>query len=129
LYPFIYIVLIDTLLIAKRDIFLPVAAMLVLYVNYSLFLLIVRPIPLGMHEKDKAIRVLQASVRENSVYNVSFNMPPGIATGYTYLLDWYGVMRVDKPGIPLIEINNPKKDGDINVNSDIGIKIPQEVRK
>lgn len=129
LYPFIYITLIDALLTAKRDIILPIAAIMILYVNYSLLLLIVRPLPLGMYEKDRAIRVMEASVKKGAIYNISYNMPPGIATGYTYLIEWYGIQKVDKPGIPLIEINNPKKDGDVSVNTDIGIKIPQEVRK
>lgn len=129
LYPFIYITLIDTLLSAKRHILLAIGTILVIYVNYSLFLQVVRPVPLGMYQKDRAIRVMMANVRENATYNVSFNMPPGLATGYTYLLDWYRVKRTDKPGIPLIEFNNPKKDGDVSVNTDIGIKIPPEVRK
>lgn len=129
LYPFIYITLIDVLISAKRHILLAIGMILVMYVNYSLFLQVVRPVPLGMYEKDRAVRIMQASVKENSTYNISFNMPPGLATGYTYLLDWYKTTWVDKPGIPLIEFNNPKKDGDVSVNTDIGIKIPQEVRK
>jgi hypothetical protein len=129
LYPFIYITLIDTLLTSRRYILLTIMTIVALYVNYSLFLLIIRPNPLGMYEKDRAIRVMQANVRENAKYNISFDMPPGLTTGYFYLLDWYGVKRIDRPDVPLIEFNNPKKDGDVDVNTDIGIKIPKEVRK
>lgn len=129
IYPFIYITIVDALLSAKRHIVLAICTIVVLYVNYSLLIQAVRPTSLGMYEKDRTMRVLQTNVKPGSAINVSFNMPPGLATGYTYLLDWYNIKRVDRPGIPLIEINNPKKDGDVSVNTEIGIKIPQEVRK
>lgn len=129
LYPFIYITLIDALITAKRHILIAIGLVIVMYINYSLFLLVVRPNPLGMMEKDRAIRVMQENIKPNKPYNVTFNMPPGMGTGYTYLLEWYNIKPVTSPGTPLIEINNPKLDGDVNVNSDIGIKIPQEMRK
>lgn len=129
LYPFIYITLIDILLTTRRYILLTIMLIIGMYVNYSLFLLVVRPNPLGMYQKDRAIQIMKSRVKENVDYNISFDMPPGLTTGYFYLLDWHKVRRVDKPGIPLIEFNNPKKDGDVDVNTDIGIKIPKEVRK
>lgn len=76
----------------------------------------------GLHEKMQTIQIVKRLVG-NQKFNVAYDLPLGLATGYDYLFDYYHIPPSKNPKDPLVILRSPAQKGDI-VISQLGIFIP-----
>lgn len=76
----------------------------------------------GLHEKMQTIRIVKSHVG-NRKFNVAYDLPLGLATGYDYLFDYYDTPPTKNPKDPLVILRSPAQKGDIAI-SQLGIFIP-----
>lgn len=127
LYPFILIIITDFFLSVKQLPIIIVFGVLIFFINSKQIINNLQPNIFGLYYKDKAIKKLK-KLTKNKKFNVSFDTPLGVNSGYNYLIDLYNIKQTGNWNDPLVEIRIPPKKDDIRIQN-IGIKIPQELKK
>ncbi len=129
LVPFIFIAIADFMLtINKKLLFVPLFVFF-LSINNVALKKNLKPIPIGLYYKDKAVNTLKANINMSKKFNVTIDAPLGFHNGYKYLLDWYKIPQSGNFKDPLVQIKLPPEGVDVRINDGIGLIIPKELRK
>ncbi len=127
-YPYIYIVGITFLIKTRMYMLLLFYAIYISLYGAQNLPMLLRSNDFSLFQKDQTALILKGRVLPNTRIGVGIGMPPGLDNGFRYMLSARGINHVDPaPDVPLVQINNPKRDGDVRVNEAIGITIPSEV--
>ncbi len=130
LYPFIYIAVVDFLLIHQKYYLIYFVVIFLIIINITSLKNSLNNEPLGLHFKRKVAESIVPYAMDKKV-NITFDMPLGANNGYIYLLEIYGVHRSGDWNDPLIIIRSPPQKDDIifhDIYSDIGVRIPPELK-
>jgi len=126
LYPIIVIALLDFFYKLKKQLLIILCFIFFVF-NFKDLTAVTNSYPRGLSYKDKTIKILKENMNGRP-YNLAYGIPWYLETGYSYLLDYYGMKPTGKPTDPMVIIRMPAKKGDIMVNK-VGISIPKELRK
>ncbi len=126
LYPFIYIVIIDFIFLAKRKYIALLIGALIFFINRDSLINGLKTSNLGLYYKDKIIQELQKQTIGKK-FNVSYSTPLGRDTGFKYLIDYYQIKQSGDWNDPLVQIQIPSENCEIRQGS-FGLIIPQELK-
>lgn len=129
LIPFVLITIADFFFTLKKQYLIILLVFFMMAINNVVLKRILKPIPIGLFHKDKAVKTLKNNIDFNKKFNVTIDAPLGFHNGYKYLLDWYKIPQSGNFEDPLIQIKLPPENVDIRINDGIGLIIPKEVRK
>jgi len=126
LYPIIIMALLDFCYKIRKQLLIILCFVFFLF-NFKDLTTVTNTYIRGLLAKDKTIKLLKENMN-GKPYNLTYDLPRGFETGYSYLLDYYDIKPVGKSTDPLVIIREPAKKGDIAMYS-VGILIPKELRK
>lgn len=125
LYPFIYITLIEIILLSKKKLLVFIFIILFLVNIRSLFFNLQNDI-YSLKFKDEIIHEL-ANRTKGKKFNISFTTSVGNDAGFRYLIDYYKIAQTGNWKDPLIQIRVPvNNECQIKINN-MGVIIPKEL--
>lgn len=126
LCPFLVIALLDFFYHSRKSLVIVVCAIFLL-INFSKLQTITKSSSRGLYGKEAIVLFLKDHIN-NRPFNITYEMPLGIATGYKYLLDYHHLNSSGREKDPLVILRFPPKKGDVEVNG-VGIYIPEKLKK
>lgn len=126
LYPIVIIALSDFLLRLNKYALI-ILCFFFFIANFNSLKNITKSNDRGLFAKEATVLLLKKNINSKQ-FNLIYDMPRGLDTGYEYFLDYYKIKPSGNAKDPLVVFNLPRKKGDISVNT-VGIQIPSSLKR
>lgn len=101
--------------------------LIIFFINKNQLFSVINDDLSGLYYKDKTIKYIKKTIKDNKKFNISYKVPIGENNGYQYLIEYYDIKQSGNFNDSLIEIVSPPETNNIKFGA-IGIKIPTELK-